>query len=374
MDERLPTTQATPDPEPSGSEDRPFLRPLRNFPSFALNGLFLLAVFYTLYFARLFLLPLVLALLFALLLSPVVRGLRRLHIPEAVGAGVVMLALAGAVVGSGYLLIDPAAEWIARVPASLGRIESKLREFYKPMEQVGRATKEMEKLTQMGNDGQREVPVQVGRESIVETFLGSARTLTSTIVVLLVLLYFLLASGDLFLRKLIRILSTLEDKKRAVEIGRHLQEDISAYLLTITIINLGLGVAVGTAMSLLAMPNPLLWGAVAATLNYIPYIGAIVGVAVITLTAALTFDTAGEILLAPLVYYLLTAAEGYLITPMVVGKRMTLNPVVIILGLIFWGGIWGIVGAVLAVPLLVSFKIFCDHIPSLSPVGEFLGR
>ncbi len=186
---------------------------------------------------------------------------------------------------------------------------------------------------------------------------------------MLVLLYFLLASGDLFLRKLIRVLTTLEDKKRAVEIARRLQEDISLYLLTITLINLGLGVAEGIAMHLLGMPNPLLWGVIAAILNFIPYLGAMVGMAVIAAVAALTFQTPGQILLPPLVYFLLTAAEGYLITPHIIGRRLTLNPVMILLGLIFWGWMWGIVGAIVAVPLLVSFKILCDHIPQLGTHG-----
>ena len=362
--------------EAGGPEDRYrlFRRP-RDVRSFALTGLFVLAVFYTLYFARLFLLPIVLAILFSLLLSPLVRGLARLRVPKGLGAGIVVLALVGVAIGSGYLLMEPAGDWIDRAPSSMERIEAKLRRLKEPVAQMNRATQEMEKLTTVGgSSGAGEGNVQVQRESLSGTLVDRAQQFVAGVVVMLVLLYFLLASGDLFLRKLIRVLPTLDDKKRAVDIARQLEEDVSLYLSTITVINTGLGVCVGIAMHLLDMPNPVLWGVLATLLNFIPYLGGIIGIVVIAIVAALTFDAPGEIVLPPFVYFLLTASEGYFVTPMVLGKRLTLNPVVILIGLIFWGWLWGIVGAVLAVPMLVSFKILCDHIPPLAGVGEFLGR
>jgi predicted PurR-regulated permease PerM len=349
--------------------------PPRTIRSFALSGLFILAILYTLYFARLFLLPLVLAVLFTLLLSPAVRALQKIWIPAGLGAGLIVLGLVGLVAGTGYLLIDPAISWFERAPSSLEQLEGKLREFRKPVEQIKRTTEKVERLIQMGRGGEsRELPIRVQPESLAEALMGNARTMGAGTVVTLTLLYFLLASGDLFLRKLIRVLPTLEEKKRVVEIARELNEDISLYLLTITLINIGLGVAEGTAMYLLGMPNPFLWGAMATLLNFIPYLGAMVGTAIVALAAALTFEASGAILLPPLAYYVITATEGNLITPLILGRRLTLNPVFIILGLIFWGWLWGIIGALLAVPLLVSFKIFCEHIPPLAPVGEFLER
>jgi predicted PurR-regulated permease PerM len=126
-------------------------------------------------------------------------------------------------------------------------------------------------------------------------------------------------------------------------------------------------------MHLLGLPNPMLWGVMATVLNFVPYLGAMVGIAVIAAVAALTFETPSEYFLPPLVYFLLTAIEGYFLTPIIVGRQLTLNPFVILLGLFLWGWMWGIPGAVLAVPMLASFKIVCDHIPPLTPVGEFLG-
>ena len=368
MIENSPDT-STASPPPDDTRERP-----RSLPSVALSGLFLLAVFYTLYFARLFILPLVLAILLNLLLAPLVKGLSKLHVTPSLGAAAVILFLVGILGAGAYLLAGPAAEWIDRAPTSIVRMEEKLRILQRPVEQVQRAKKEVEKLTQLGGEKENEAPVRVRGEGMVEAVLGGAWTVVGAILMMLVLLYFLLASGDLFLRKLIRVLPTLADKKRAVEIARKLQEDISTYLLTITLINIGLGLSIGICMHLVGMPNAPLWGVMAAILNFIPYLGAMLGVAVVAIAALFTFDVLRDILHPPLIYLLLTTTEAYLITPLVIGRRLTLNPVVILLGLLFWGWMWGIIGAVLAVPLLVSFKIFCDHVPPLAPLGEFLGR
>jgi len=345
--------------------------------SVALTGLLILAVFYTLYFGRPFFLPLVLALLLNLLLSPVVTSLTKLHVPASVSAGVVVLALVGAIGGAAYLLVEPAGEWMEKAPQSMARIEERLRELKEPVEKVNRATQEVEKLTDVeGNGGQRSQvqQVQMEKESLSMALLRRASGVVAGLAVVLVLLYFLLASGNLFLRKLIRILPTLADKKRAVDIARQLQRDLSRYLGTVTLINIGLGVGVGVAMHFLDLPNPLLWGVMATVLNFIPYLGAIVGVVVIAAVSLLTFDNVGQAVIPPIAYFACTAMEGYFVTPMILGRSLTLNPVMILLSLLLWGWLWGIIGAVLAVPMLAVFKILCDHIKGLQPLGEFLGR
>jgi predicted PurR-regulated permease PerM len=191
--------------------------------------------------------------------------------------------------------------------------------------------------------------------------------------VVIVLLYFLLASGDLFLRKLIKVLPTFKDKKRAVEIAREVESNISTYLFTVTLINAGVGVAVGVGVWLLKMPNPVLWGVIACVLSYIPYLGALVGVGILGLAALLVFDDLGHALAVPAVYLAVSFVEGNFITPLVLGRRLTLNPVVIFVGILFWFFLWGIPGALLAVPTLAVFKIVCDHVDTLAPVGEFFG-
>ncbi len=188
----------------------------------------------------------------------------------------------------------------------------------------------------------------------------------------LVLLYFLLASGDMFLLKLV-ILPTLENKKRAVEIYRQIEADVSTYLSVVTLINFAFGCIIGSSMYLLGMPNPLLWGVMAAVLAYIPYLGSLIGISTVTVVAILTFDDIFRIIMVPSIYFALDTVEANLVTPMIVGRRLALNPVVIFIWLIFCGWIWGITGALLAVPLLAIIKIISDKVEQLAPIGEFLG-
>jgi predicted PurR-regulated permease PerM len=343
--------------------------------SVALTGIFVLLFFYTLYFARAIFLPIVLALLLSFLLAPAVRGFRRIGIPQAIGAAIVILTLLGGVSLGIYQLSGPAAGWIERAPEGLEGIERRIRQVRRPVEEVRQAAERVERQVERmaGDDGQaQEVEVRGGTLTGVVlartgSFLGSA-------VVMIVLLYFLLASGDLFLRKLVRILPRLSDKKRAIEIARQTEGHISTYLSTITLINIALGITVGVAMRLVGMPNAVLWGVMAGLLNFIPYLGALATAGILAIVSVLTFESLGRALVAPLIYLAINTVEGYIFTPMLLGRRLTLNPVVIFLGIILWGWLWGIAGALLAVPILATFKIFCDQIEPLAPIGEFLGR
>ena len=339
--------------------------------SFVLTGLFLLALFHTLRVARDLFLPLTLAFLLTFLLRPVVRALKHLHIPEGLGAALVLLGLLGALGLGLYGLTGPAADWIAKAPASVSRMESKLRALRRPMERMSRTADAMEKS--IAGQTAAPTPVEVKQPGLKEAVFGGTWSFLSGALVVVVLLYFLLASGDLFLRKLINVLPTFGDKKRAVEMAREMEQHISTYLFTVTLINLGVGVAVGTGVALLGMPNPLLWGALAFVLTYVPYLGAAVGIGVLALASVLTFDDLGHTLAVPAVYAVVSFLEGNFVTPAVLGRRLTLNPVVIFIGLLFWFFVWGIPGALLAVPTIVIFKIFCDHVEGLTSIGEFFG-
>jgi predicted PurR-regulated permease PerM len=342
----------------------------------ALTGIFVLLALYTIYFARPFLLPLVLAVILNFLLSPLVRGLTRLRIPPSLGAGLVILALLALVALGIERLSGPAAEWIQKTPEGVERIERRIRGLRRPVEQVQEAAQKVEEEVERlsGDGGPRAQEVKVQGATWTGALLSRTQAFVGVAVVTLILLYFLLASGDFFLRKLVRVLPRLEDKRRAVEIARQTELHISTYLSTVTLINVALGLAVGLAMWAVGMPNPALWGVVAGLMNYIPYLGPIVTLAVITIASILTFEDLGRALVAPLVYFALNFSEGYFITPTIMGRRLTLNPVVVFVGLVFWGWLWGIPGALIAVPLLAMFKILCDHIEPLSPIGEFLGR
>jgi len=368
---------------PAEEEPRPDIRrlgglfsPAVDVRTLALTGIFVLLFFFTLYFARSLFLPIVLAILLNFLLAPVVRVFKRMWIPEGIGAALVILGLLGAVTLGVYRLSGPAAGWIERAPEGLERVESRVRQLRQPVEEMREAAEEVEREVERiaGGDGRRPQEVSVRGRTLAAILLSRTGSLLGGAVMMTVLLYFMLASGDLFLRKLVRVLPRLEDKKRAVEIARQTENHISTYLFTVTLINVALGVVVGVAMRLAGMPNPILWGVTAGLLNFVPYLGAVVTVCVLALVSLITFESLGRALVAPLVYVAINAVEGYLLTPMLLGRRLTLNPVVIFLGLIVWGWMWGIAGALLAVPILATFKIFCDHIEPLAPIGEFLGR
>jgi predicted PurR-regulated permease PerM len=346
--------------------------------STALTGLFVLASFYTLYFCRSLLLPLVLALLLALLLSPVVRGLKKLHIPEPLGAGLVLLALLGSVGFGIYQLSGPASDWMQRAPQSLRAAEVKLRDLKRSVQKLGRATEQVERIADVSTPpaGPRTPVVAVSVQAtptLRERLVSQAADLVTDAVVMLILLFFLLASGDLFLRKLIRVLPRLEDRRRAVDIARQVERDISHYLSTVTMINLTLGAAVALTFALIGVPNPLLWGAMVTCTNFIPYLGPAINYGIFAVIGLLTYNTVPRMLLPVGLFLVLNVLEAYVISPMILGKRLTLNPVMLFVSLTFWGWMWGIVGAILAVPIMVVFKIFCDHLEPLAPIGEFLG-
>jgi predicted PurR-regulated permease PerM len=371
--------QPLPEEPPQEERSGPNLKKLRDalqgpfgVRSLALTGLLVLAALYTLYFARAFFLPIVLAVLLSFLLGPVVRALKKLHIPNAIGAALVVFGLLGSLGLGIYELAGPAYEWAQQAPRQIRRLERKLAEFKKPVQTMSQATRQVEKITQVGA-GQEPRKVEVQTETLGERMFSQATELIAGGVIMFILLFFLLASGDLFLRKLIRVLPSLADKKRAVEIARQIEQDVSTYLFTITVINLALGLAVWGLMTWIGIPNPLLWGVLAFVTNYIPYVGAIVMIAVLAMVGFLTFDDTVKSLMAPGAFVGLNLLESYLVTPMVLGHRLTLNPVVIFLGLTFWGWLWGITGALLAVPIMVVLKIICDRSEPLRSIGEFLG-
>ena len=341
--------------------------------TFGVLGCLVLAVFATLYFAQSLFIPIVLAILISLLLAPIVSRLAVAGIPEAVGAALVIVALIGTVGLVGYTLSGSAAKWMESAPETIERVQRKLRPVQKTVQDVKKATDQVQELTTV-TSGPAVREVVVKPPSLTDNMMNAASRFGASFLATLVLLYFMLASGNLFLVKLVKVLPRLRQKKRAVEIARRIQDNISAYLGTVTLINIGVGAVTGVALYLVGMPNPILWGVMAAVLRFIPFLGTIVTVTVFGLVAAVTFDDIGQIIVPPLMYLVITIVESQFVTPVVLGRRLTLNPVAIILSMLIWGWLWGIPGALLAVPLLATFKIVCDNIEGLHAVGEFLGR
>jgi predicted PurR-regulated permease PerM len=343
--------------------------------SISLSGLFVLACFYTLYLAREFFLPVMLAVVLMFLLTPPIRLLKRIRVPEAIGAAIVIVAVVACAGFLAFELSGPFTEWLEKVPEVGAKPQAKAKPVKKYFSKVSNSSQQVEKLTATAvatKDAPRQVELK--KTSLLDNVLSGTSKLVFSLLVVIVLLYFLLASGDLFLTKLVHVLPSLSDKKKAVQIAREIEINISKYLSTIAMINAGIGIFSGLLFWALGLPDPALWGAIAGLLNFIPTIGAVSVAILITLVSVASFSSLTHAALVPAAFLALTITMGTFISPLIMGRRLTLNPVVIFLGLSFWGWLWGLPGALLAVPMLAMFKIFSDHIESLAPIGEFLGH
>jgi predicted PurR-regulated permease PerM len=375
-----PSASSGPPPAPPGEIQPPNIEHLESameaqpaVRSLAAILLVVIASFYTLYFARAFFLPVTFGLLLNLLLSPFVRMLKRGRIPEPIGAAFVVLSIVAALVIGGYFLAEPAQAWIAKAPQSLAVANSRIRKLRRPVEQVTKSADQMARAAAATSGSPRPQEVTLAGPTIFDRVVSTSATLLGGALETLVLLYFLLASGDLFLQKLTKMLPEFRDKKKAVAIARETETSISMYLSTVALINVIEGCVVALVMWALGMPNPVLWGVLVLFLEFVPYLGALVMVGVLTLAALSTFDQMGRVIAVPASYLAINLIQAYVLTPLLMGRRLTLNPVAILIGLILWWEIWGVAGAFIAVPLLATFKILCDHIETLAPVGEFLG-
>ena len=332
-----------------------------------------LALLYTLYIAREFLIPIVFALLLNFLLSPLIRRMVRLRVKPPIGAALLVLLLITAVAEGAYQLAGPAQRWAMTAPQSFARAEQKLRSIIRPVQQVTQNVARAADAVAAPNERAPSVVVQAG-PSVSSRLFGTTQRIAAGLLEIFILLYFLLAGGDLFLQKLIKVLPHFNDKVKAVEIARATEAAVSAYLSTAFLINIVEGAVVAGVLWLLGMPNVLLWGALVACFEFVPYLGALAVVIVLAVAGLTTYDEVPRALLVPGSFLAINLLQANLVTPMLLGHRLTLNPVAIFIGLAFFFWIWGVPGAFLAVPLLASFKIFCDHIESLAAIGEFLGQ
>ncbi len=345
-----------------------------------LLGIFLLLGCFAMYFAGELILPILVAVLLKLVLALPVRQLTRLHIPEPVGAALVLTILTCGIAYGAYALSAPAAEWVTRIPERLFILRSHLRQMEGPLDFLRQAGESLSKLSEIADSAGAAATTQQAQAVVAEPALGPTLVLSETANVtlatgsMLVLLYFLLASGDLFLRKLVAVLPTLRDKRQAVEIARQVQSDVSHYLLTITVINTALGATLGLTMLLLGMPSPWLWGALLGILNFIPFLGPAACFVIVTLASFMSFPDWHTAILPPLAVLVYCTLEGQFITPTIVARSLVLNPVAVFVALLFCGWTWGVVGVLVSVPLLAVVKILGDRVQPLAPVGEFLGR
>ncbi|QNK03449.1 AI-2E family transporter [Dyella telluris] len=321
-----------------------------------LNIFLALALLYTVTITKQLLIPLVLASFIGLALNPIVARCAHMGIPRWLGASVLMIGLiAGIGTGIG-MLTQPALGWVHEAPTAIRSFIPKLRSVMQPLEAANRATQGLTGPTRV--QGSVQSPLSITIWDIVAT---TPKVLAGVLTVVL-LVFFFLVYGDLMLRRLVQASPSFGYKRHAVHVVRGIQFEVSRYILTATLINLGLGAATAGMLWLYHMPDPLLWGTVAMLANFIPYVGAISTTAVLAVVGLLNFNQAGSALLPALTFAGITAFEGNVVTPLIQGHRMRLSPIAILLWLLVWGWLWGIPGALLAVPMLTSAKLVAERV------------
>jgi predicted PurR-regulated permease PerM len=335
-----------------------------------LGGLFLLALLAMAYVASEIVLPLAFAIILNLLLQPALRMLERLHVPRILAALLLILALLGTIVGLGTAISGPAGTWAAKLPEGIPRLQERLIFMRGPINAMQRFLQQVEDFG--GAAPSPNVAASARGPTLLTRLFTETRNFASGFFTTVLFLFFLLVSGDIFLHRLVEILPRFSGKRQAVEISQQIESDISAYLVTITIMNAAVGVAMALAMWLTGVGDPILWGTVAFLLNYVPILGTAVGALIFLLAGLLTIDTLWLALLPAGLYLGLHVIEGQTVTPMLLARRFTLNPVLVIISLVLWLWMWGIPGAILSVPMLAITKIICDRVRPLAAFGHFL--
>ena len=328
-------------------------------------------VFGALYIARSVFVPITGAVLLSLALSPPIRFLARHHIPPPVGALLILGLSVGGAAFAIYRITPEARAWVTVAPARAQVALRRLRTITSPVDQVSRMVDQI--AASAKNDTKRGTVV-LQPPSISGHLYGTTEAIALGLGEMLVLLYALLAVGDLFLQKLVEALPRLKDRRVAMTIAREMESSISTYLFVLTAINVTEGAMVAGLLAVIGMPNPVLWGALVALAEFVPYLGMLTMVALLAIAGLSSFDNTIHALLVPGVYIVIDLIQANVATPLLMSRRFTLNPVVIFVSLAFWGFLWGVPGVLLAVPILATFRILCEHVESLASIGVFLGE
>ncbi|WP_294532707.1 AI-2E family transporter [uncultured Rhodoblastus sp.] len=351
--------------------EQPSDMPLPSDPqAIFLGGIFVLAMLTAAYVARDIVLPMVFAIALKLLLQPGMDLLERIYIPKPLAALAIIFALLGAIVALGAAISGPAGAWVARLPEGVARLHERLGFLWQPVDALLQFVHRLENIGATG--APREATGPLAASAILSTLFKGAQSFADGLFTTLLFLYFLLLSGDSFLRRLVEILPHFRAKRQAIDISQQIEHDISAYLVTITAMNAIVGLATALVMHLTGVGDPMLWGTFAFLMNFAPIIGPALCMFVFLLAGLLNLDGFWSALAPAGFYLLIHLAEGETFTPMLLARRFTLNPVLVIVSFVFWFWMWGVPGAILSVPMLAILKIVCDRLRPFAALGHFL--
>lgn len=357
---------------PSSSDADDSSAPPRPRASTAALVLAILATGFVMWAAQELILPVLLAMFLALIGNPIIRALQRLYLPRFVGALLVLVVGLAGTVALGNQLIEPAGEWVRQVPREMRQLTPKLREMAQPMQEANEAAQDIARAA----GGENARPVEVVRTEVNDPYkaLTSTPKLLASVLAVVLLTFFFMVYGESLQRNAIAMLPGRQQKRVTIDILHSIEREISRYVLTISLINAVVGLAFAGALYLLDVPlqEALLWGTMAFFLNFAPYVGPLIGIIIMLVMGFVAFDEMWQSLLPAGIYLLLHTIEGQFITPIVLGRRMALSPLILILALMLFGWLWGIIGLLLAVPLLVCVKLVLSRIEGLQGWSHLL--
>lgn len=334
-------------------------------------GIFMMLAVYGLYIGREFLTPIFLAFILATTLTPVVRYMGKWGIRPAVAATILIIFSAGLFGALSYATSGPISQMISDAPEIGAKLRERMETARQMFDKAIQASAQIDAVSE-NVPGESTQKVVVAQPGILSRAAGNLLSVGTTLAVTFVLSLFLLASGTMFYQKIIQLFPNLSDKKRALKIIYDIQTEISRYLFTITIINTIVGIVVGLGVWAIGIPNPLVWAVASAVLNFLPYIGALIAIVLVGIISIVTFDSTFYGLAAPAFILFVHLLEGQFLTPLLLGKRLELNAVFVFISISFWSWLWGFIGALMAVPILVILKVACDNFEALRPIGIFL--
>ncbi|MEX2476731.1 AI-2E family transporter [Marinobacter sp.] len=364
-------------PDQTNSEAEPKRPLISSDLSTPIYGLFALGVLYTLYVAHQIVLPIILAVLTSLLLAPLVKkAYVKWHIPRMVSSLLLVLVVLAGIAGVGVAVAMPAIEWAEKAPQGISRLLVGESSFRQKIEKVTESAKEVEKSVEdISKEDEAEKPTTVvmQTESWRSKLMTKARNGIAGLALALALTYFLLVGGDRLIRNLVKQLPRTE-RKTALRITHDSQREIAQYLGVLGLSNFAVGLTTGLMCWAVGLPDPAVWGIVAALARFIPYLGVILTIALLAVVSAISLETLWMMAIAPLGYLALTTVVGFFIEPWIHGFRMAINPVVIFVSIFFWGWLWGPVGVLLAVPLMTVIQVVLKQIPKLRPIYRVIAR
>jgi predicted PurR-regulated permease PerM len=346
--------------------------PENRIRSLAISLIAVLAVLYTLHVARVVLIPIAIAMLLHLLFAPLVGRLSKFGVPAAISAAVILLTLLAGLSFAVNALVDPALEWLKDAPTSMRQISREFEEVKRPLEDAKQLGEEVDEMTKLESRGSQTPEVEIKESNGLDRFVQGIPEFLTSVAITFLTAFFLLASGDKLARRVIGFGRSWKEKSKIIRICRQVQMQVSRHLRTITLINLALGLVVGIALHFLEVPNPELWGAMVALFNFAPYAGAIVSTVVLTVVGVTTADNMAAAMLVPGVFVVLTSLEGAVITPLIVGKRLNLSPLVVFLSVVFWGWLWGVTGALIAVPIISSIQVVLANLEPTRSLSKLM--